>query len=417
MGGNKMKLNSEKMIARSAILMLATITASLSVNAAIHTKTYTDADYNANGTITFDDWGYTGPGGRTAADFNPINGFGNNALDPSGGIGQIQHVVTTPRDYITPDAPQTINGDFLDPSVYTNANLDSTANFFKWGYTSPAGSTFNNMQIDYDGDYHVAQEDMSFGFYNSFDYKQEGTTGGIADGNYLTQLAFQPYVLSDAKGWCGSVLASHPNATEAMAGQLTFDFAFDVYFQNQTTGALSYSSTEIVRDFEMRSWGDLTVNVNKGSINQAFTARAVVNNTNPEDAAAVAAGLALGTAPVDDAYKNRVSFMGGDVVSKAGECGIVTAAWASGARGPGIKKFASLIAATDATNCADQGGSWQSHAFSGYAFILRADGERTLDFFDVNVYGADPSAVPVPAAVWLFGSGLIGLAGLARRKK
>jgi hypothetical protein len=26
------------------------------------------------------------------------------------------------------------------------------------------------------------------------------------------------------------------------------------------------------------------------------------------------------------------------------------------------------------------------------------------------------SAVPVPAAVWLFGSGLIGLAGVARRK-
>ena len=29
----------------------------------------------------------------------------------------------------------------------------------------------------------------------------------------------------------------------------------------------------------------------------------------------------------------------------------------------------------------------------------------------------DPTVVPVPAAVWLFGSGLIGLIGLARRKK
>ncbi len=29
----------------------------------------------------------------------------------------------------------------------------------------------------------------------------------------------------------------------------------------------------------------------------------------------------------------------------------------------------------------------------------------------------DVSAVPVPAAVWLFGSGLIGLAGMVRRKK
>ena len=27
-----------------------------------------------------------------------------------------------------------------------------------------------------------------------------------------------------------------------------------------------------------------------------------------------------------------------------------------------------------------------------------------------------PSAVPVPAAVWLFGSGLLGLIGVVRRK-
>lgn len=33
------------------------------------------------------------------------------------------------------------------------------------------------------------------------------------------------------------------------------------------------------------------------------------------------------------------------------------------------------------------------------------------------VRGTSVSAVPVPAAVWLFGSGLIGLAGIARRKK
>ena len=30
---------------------------------------------------------------------------------------------------------------------------------------------------------------------------------------------------------------------------------------------------------------------------------------------------------------------------------------------------------------------------------------------------ATPQAVPVPAAVWLFGSGLVGLAGVARRRK
>jgi hypothetical protein len=30
---------------------------------------------------------------------------------------------------------------------------------------------------------------------------------------------------------------------------------------------------------------------------------------------------------------------------------------------------------------------------------------------------AVPAAVPVPAAVWLFGSALMGLTGLSRRKK
>ena len=33
------------------------------------------------------------------------------------------------------------------------------------------------------------------------------------------------------------------------------------------------------------------------------------------------------------------------------------------------------------------------------------------------VHDGDVSAVPVPAAVWLFGSGLLGLVGMARRKK
>jgi hypothetical protein len=36
--------------------------------------------------------------------------------------------------------------------------------------------------------------------------------------------------------------------------------------------------------------------------------------------------------------------------------------------------------------------------------------------FNAN-FNANMSSVPVPAAVWLFGSGLLGLVGIARRKK
>lgn len=39
------------------------------------------------------------------------------------------------------------------------------------------------------------------------------------------------------------------------------------------------------------------------------------------------------------------------------------------------------------------------------------------NFYLTGTVGAAVSAVPVPAAVWLFGSGLIGLAGVARRRK
>jgi hypothetical protein len=37
-------------------------------------------------------------------------------------------------------------------------------------------------------------------------------------------------------------------------------------------------------------------------------------------------------------------------------------------------------------------------------------------YFDNVSVTADVSAVPVPAAAWLFGSGLLGLVGVARRK-
>ena len=37
-------------------------------------------------------------------------------------------------------------------------------------------------------------------------------------------------------------------------------------------------------------------------------------------------------------------------------------------------------------------------------------------FYD-NLSFAEVSAIPVPAAVWLFGSGLLGLVGVARRRK
>lgn len=50
---------------------------------------------------------------------------------------------------------------------------------------------------------------------------------------------------------------------------------------------------------------------------------------------------------------------------------------------------------------------------TGFATVtLEADGD-----FVYNLAGAPVSEVPIPAAAWLLGSGLIGLAGMARRRK
>ncbi len=43
------------------------------------------------------------------------------------------------------------------------------------------------------------------------------------------------------------------------------------------------------------------------------------------------------------------------------------------------------------------------------------DNTQYSEVFDINITAASP--VPVPAAVWLFGSGLTGLLGVARRRK
>ena len=41
----------------------------------------------------------------------------------------------------------------------------------------------------------------------------------------------------------------------------------------------------------------------------------------------------------------------------------------------------------------------------------------SVPYHKLSGSGFGPAVVPVPAAVWLFGSGLLGLVGIARRKK
>ncbi len=88
-----------------------------------------------------------------------------------------------------------------------------------------------------------------------------------------------------------------------------------------------------------------------------------------------------------------------------------------------------LIGASTLLNqtLSDEGNNPNIFAEFSFGFIANST-STTLSFTDlttsVESFGADfvidnisVSAVPVPAAIWLFGSGLLGLAGVARRKK
>ncbi|MEK6775296.1 MAG: dockerin type I domain-containing protein [bacterium] len=362
------------------------------------------------GEIRFYDWGYTGPGKdgcaegdpgctdwRRALEFNPISGFGGpaegNALDPAGGIGQRQHVITQDQDWLTPDPAHNIVGDFDGGENFPNANMDANVNFYKWGYTTVAGSAFNNMMIDYDGDYLIPKGDMHFVFYDIFRYKD--MTGANPDQTFDTRINFQPFPISDAIGWCGSVLTSHPAALEPMAGQVTFDFAFEAYFPFTDLGPNGLpdpgeGSVQIVPGFIMRSYGTLEVDVKEsqgGAGNLHFVANAVINNTNPT----LGRDASHPYGYPDPAYYNHVSFMGGGVVPG----GVWVYPDGIGTHDVRVHPVQGAPGTTPGEVRAD-GAVWHMNSFAGYPFMLRADAIRYVEYFDAARYGADTDDDAVP---------------------
>lgn len=391
-----------------------------------HVTTYSSTLYGSSGSITFNDWGYTGPNGSGWNDFVVPGSGGFNSSQ----IGQKQKVVTygvdssgvSNLDGLTPDAPQRVKSED-GSTTYWNTNMDGQVQFYKWGYTTPAGSTFNNMQIDKNGNYFVARSDMKFGFYDWFTSSWATTNGGpTAPGSVDTGINFQPYAISDAKGWCGSVLNSNPNGVGMMAGQVTFDFAFDAYLNNgHPIPGGTGGGTQIVPGFVMRSYGNYTVTTVVGGQTLTYTGNAVMNNTNPL------------TGALDPAYQNKVSFLGGGVVPK-GVWVTADSYNSNGTRKINADQTWQVTVASGTSLCdpatdsirASDGAHCYQNSFAGYGFLMRADGSRMLYYINPtghsNYVSTDPaayaslSAVPVPAAVWLFGSGLLGLVGLARKK-
>lgn len=373
----------------SAVLLASPV---FTATAATWTTDIDAATYGVTGSIVFNDHGYVGPAGVGANDFQVGAGF--DALR----IGQIQTVVTKDPDGLTSDAPKTVLGDLDDGNVYKKANMDGQVNFYTWAYTTVGGSTFNNMTIDKAGNYFVAKNDMAFQYYDVFNYV-DGRTGDQTRAPDLvrdTLLNFQPYAVSDARGWCGSVLTSDPNAQERMAGQVTFDFAFDVYFDGDTPtggGVDRFSSTQIIPDFVMRSYGDYSMTVN----GITYTGSAVENNTNPL------------TGALDPAWHNQVSFLGGGVIP------LGVWVFADGTADVTVAEVQGVAGTANHQTRAD-GATWHQNNFAGYGFMLRADGTRTLTFAATDWSDYTAAAVPEPStyAMMAVGLGLVG--GMARRR-
>ena len=113
----------------------------------------------------------------------------------------------------------------------------------------------------------------------------------------------------------------------------------------------------------------------------------------------------------------------------------------AGFTGSGLEIFSTSLSLsvgsvnfTDADNSGLTEIAFQDGVFLGFNFFSPADVDGPIAFFDSSfdffngeddAFGyiegtwdsASYSVVPVPAALWLFGSGLIGLIGIARRRQ
>jgi hypothetical protein len=83
---------------------------------------------------------------------------------------------------------------------------------------------------------------------------------------------------------------------------------------------------------------------------------------------------------------------------------------------PMVATGMSVTTATDLLGSLLAPGSFTFDVMPG-SYFVSFFGFADTSAPQLGQYGIEISQVPVPAAIWLFGSGLLGLVGIARRKK
>jgi hypothetical protein len=128
-------------------------------------------------------------------------------------------------------------------------------------------------------------------------------------------------------------------------------------------------------------------------------------------------GMGLTTPTASDSYNGAANFLGpsgvgtGPLVSASAGTGDITVFRLDGFPGLNVPVGYTSGAALAATNTYT-GHSLSSLGLNPGNYVWSWGSGASADSFTMNV-----GAVPIPAAVWLFGSGLLGLIGVARRKK
>lgn len=120
-----------------------------------------------------------------------------------------------------------------------------------------------------------------------------------------------------------------------------------------------------------------------------------------------------------DGSGNAISEMGHMYYVTLGNLGNCdpTLPWCTGQSGSGLTNTADFLNIQPSSYWSGSelgsGAAWGFYFHLGFQEAFAKSDNR----FVWAVRPGDVSAVPVPAAVWLFGSGLLGLLGLARRKR